>query len=141
MSDIKLLNSMDNLGNALSRLEDTLRRPLNDDTRDIAILRFTFVYELSWKTQRRFLLYEKFPQGELTSPREVLRKSYQTNWLKDDQLWLDMADDRNDLVHTYNENLANAVYERIKGKYAIEFRRVFDFLQEKFSDILDDPKT
>ena len=136
MSEVQIQHSMENLGSALARLEDVLSRPLNEDNRDITILRFTFVFELSWKALRRFLLYDKIPRNEIASPRDVLRKSYQVYWLTDDQLWLNMADDRNNLVHTYDEELANAVYERIKNSYAPEFQRLFEFLTAKFADIL-----
>ena len=136
MSEVQIRHSMENLGNALTRLDDVLSRPLNEDNRDITILRFTIVFELGWKTLRRFLLYDKVPRNEIASPRDALKKSYQVYWITDDQLWLNMADDRNNLVHTYDEELANAVYERIKNRYAPEFHRIFEFLKDKFADIL-----
>ena len=67
-----------------------------------------------------------------------MKKAYQAHWLEDDRLWLDMAYDRNLLVHTYNENLAVAVYEHIESRHALEFRRVHTFLNDKFADVLNE---
>ena len=106
MSAIKLRQSMENFESALQRLEEALRMPLDATSRDAVILRFTFVYELAWKTLRRCLIYDKVESSQVGTPRDVMKKAYRAHWLEDDRLWLDMADDRNLLVHTYNENLA-----------------------------------
>ncbi len=138
MSAIKLRQSMENFESALQRLEEALRMPLDATSRDAVILRFTFVYELAWKTLRRCLIYDKVESSQVGTPRDVMKKAYQAHWLEDDRLWLDMADDRNLLVHTYNENLAVAVYEHIESRHALEFRRVHTFLNDKFADVLNE---
>ena len=60
MNEHKLRQSMKSLGNALDRLEEALALPPDDDThRDAVILRFVLVYELFWKTLKRFLAHEQ----------------------------------------------------------------------------------
>ena len=142
MSAIKIRQSVENFGSALDRLEEALAVPLDEQMgkalRDAVILRFMFVYELSWKTLRRFLIYDKVPPVDIGTPRDVMSKAFQAYWIQDDHLWLNMADHRNLLVHTYNEDLAKEMYDRVKSAYAPEFRRLYEFLNQKFSDLLTD---
>lgn len=128
----RLRQSMSDFGDALSRLEEALAKPLDAGNRDSVILRFMFVYELAWNTMRRCLAHEGFTTR---SPRETFQHAYQQHWIDDERLWLDMIDDRNLVAHTYKEDRAVEVYERIKG-YAPVFRKAHTFLQERFSDIL-----
>jgi nucleotidyltransferase substrate binding protein (TIGR01987 family) len=129
---------MKSLSNALDRLEEALALSLDDDVhRDAAILRFVLVYELFWKTLKRCLAYEKM---ETNYPKETLKKAYQVYWLKDEEVWLDMVDDGNLAAHTYDEEKAKEIYERIRG-YLPELRRTYAFLQSKFADILATEET
>lgn len=133
MSEHKLRQSMKSLGDALDRLEEALALSPDDATnRDSAILRFVLVYELFLKTLKRCLAYEKM---ETNYPKETLKKAYQVYWLKDEEMWLDMADDRNLVAHTYDEEKAKEIYERIRG-YWPELRRTYAFLQNKFAELL-----
>jgi len=47
------------------------------------------------------------------SPKECLREAYTFGLLEDDERWLQMIDDRNITVHTYNETTADEVYSRL----------------------------
>jgi nucleotidyltransferase substrate binding protein (TIGR01987 family) len=75
MSEAKLRQSMKNFGDALDGLEEALTWPTDHPAyRDATILRFTLVYELAWKTLKRFLDHEKI---EANYPKEVLKTAYQ----------------------------------------------------------------
>ena len=47
-----------------------------------------------------------------------------------------MLEDRNLVVHTYNEGLALEIYGRIRDDFAPESRRIHRFLDRQFSDLL-----
>ena len=81
--------------------------------RDAAILRFAYTCEAAWKAAKA-LLSER--QGlDANSPKACVRLSRQVGWLNDDQAEaaLAMMDDRNLVVHTYNEALAMALSRRL----------------------------
>ncbi|MFZ5470240.1 MAG: HI0074 family nucleotidyltransferase substrate-binding subunit [Myxococcota bacterium] len=83
--------------------------------RDAAIQRFEFTFEAMWKCAQRFLQdVEKIAAG---SPRSVIRSSRDVALLDDAQavLALQMCDDRNQTVHTYNETLAKEIFSRLDG--------------------------
>lgn len=99
----------ENLGNALNRLKEVLSlENINqlDYLQDATIKRFEFVIELYWKVLKKFLSYEKI---ESNSPRDVLRKSFQFNLIDNENIWLQMLDDRNNTSHVYNQEDAKKI--------------------------------
>lgn len=122
--------SIEQFGKALTRLEEVLQRmPSDDIVIDATIQRFEFTIELCWKALKKKLAYEGI---ETTTPRSVLQQSYISNWINDEQLWLNMLADRNLTSHTYREEQARAIYARISS-YARAMRELLDFLK------LDEP--
>jgi hypothetical protein len=47
-----------------------------------------------------------------------------------------MLEDRNLVVHTYNEGLALEVYGRIRDVFAPEFQRVHETLNHQLADLV-----
>ena len=87
--------------------------PSDDVIRDAAIQRFEYTFEAVWKAAQ---IYLREHEGlEVGSPKGVIRACFRVGLLDEDQtrLALEMADDRNLTVHTYNETLAQAIASRI----------------------------
>ncbi len=81
--------------------------------RDAAIQRFEYTFEAYWKAAQRYLLVvEGIDSG---SPKDVIRQCRAVGILSDKLAvrGLEMVDDRNLTVHTYNESLAQLVLSRI----------------------------
>jgi nucleotidyltransferase substrate binding protein (TIGR01987 family) len=97
---------------ALARLQDALAQPCNEWTRDAALQRFEFTFELAWKAARRAALKEGL---EAASPRESLKNAWKLGWIQDDPLWLRMLEDRNRTSQTYSEATASEIYARLPG--------------------------
>ena len=91
---------------SLTDIEDTV-------VRDAAIQRFEYTFEATWKAAQLYLRErEGLEQG---SPKGVMRACLQVDLLTEEQvrLALEMADDRNLTVHTYNEELARKIFSRL----------------------------
>lgn len=88
---------------------------------DATIQRFEFCYELLWKALKKMLLDQE--NIEVQSPKQVLQQAYAVGWIKDENLWLQMAQDRNLTSHTYQEELALEIYQRIPA-YLKEIQKV-----------------
>jgi len=101
---------------ALARLEDALRQPETEWTRDAAIQRFEFTFELAWKNVMRFARHEGL---DVASPRQAWRTALRLGWIGDDQIWLDMLEDRNRTSHTYNEQTAEEIFSRLPRYHAV----------------------
>lgn len=130
MSKIKIEQSMLNLENALLRLKEALNEPKNNALIiDATIQRFEFVIELFWKTLKRLLN----DQGvHATTPKEVLKKAYAAEWLKNETKWLQMLEDRNATSHVYDEEKAQEIYQHIHDNFS-ELESTFTFLKQKFT--------
>lgn len=78
--------------------------------RDAAIQRFEYTCEAVWKTAQRYL--QDVEGISIGSPKGCLRTSRDVGLLTDEQttLGLEMIDDRNLTVHTYNEAVAEEIY-------------------------------
>ena len=95
---------------ALTRLDAALAQTKTEWTRDAAIQRFEFSFELAWKAVSAFARSEGL---EARSPREALRVAHRLSWIADEDLWLRMLDDRNRTTHTYNESVAEEIFARL----------------------------
>ncbi len=112
MSDSRAQQAFSNFSHSLARLEEALAMLLTTDVRDIVILRFMFTYETAWKAFKWILKEELLIDAK--APKPILQEAYSQGWLGDDDtIWLNMAEDRNLVVHTYNEEQAQQVYVHI----------------------------
>lgn len=98
------------LRNAVVRLREALAVAETDVSRDAAIQRFEFCFELAWKTIQECARGEGL---ECQSPKGCLKLAFKTGWIEDEQGWLAMIEDRNRTTHTYDEQLAKDVYRRL----------------------------
>lgn len=103
------------LETALARLQDALAQPKSEWTRDAAIQRFEFTFELAWKAVASAARHQGV---EVASPRRAWQTAFQLGWIDDDRLWLDMLEDRNRASHSYREATAEQIYSRLGG-YAV----------------------
>ena len=108
----------------LSSLQD-----VTNIVRDAAIQRFEYTFEAMWKATQ---LYLRDEEGlEIGSPKGAIRAALQVGLLNDTQtrLALNMADDRNLTVHTYNQTVAEAIfahipeYAHLMEEWLIEMRK------------------
>jgi nucleotidyltransferase substrate binding protein (TIGR01987 family) len=98
-----------------SLLDLPLAKNVDDIVRDAAIQRFEYSFEAVWKAAQ---LYLRETEGlEQGSPKSVVRASLQVGILTDGQarLALELVDDRNLTVHTYNEELAKRIFSHLQS--------------------------
>ncbi len=99
---------------ALSTLQELVRLEHPSPVeRDAAIQRFEYTCEAVWKAAQRYLLeVEGISAG---SPKGSIRACRDVGLLSDDQatIGLEMIDDRNLTVHTYNEAVAEDIYSHL----------------------------
>ena len=89
-----------------------LAQPETDITRDAAIQRFEFCFELAWKAVQEALRHQGLG---CASPRSCLRAAFRQGWIHGESGWNTALEDRNLTSHTYDEDLAKAIYARIPG--------------------------
>ncbi|MEI2664094.1 HI0074 family nucleotidyltransferase substrate-binding subunit [Rossellomorea sp. LJF3] len=96
----------------------TIEMP-TDVERDAAIQRFGFSFEASWKAAKQYL-YD-IEGVDIGSPKGVIRSCREVQLLEDDEtvLALEMVNDQNLTVHTYNEEVAIKIHSNLHRYYAL----------------------
>lgn len=130
MSDYKVHLSFDKLQKALAALEIAARKPMMQDriNVDATIQRFEFTIELFWKLLKVIL---ESKGVAIQYPKDVLREAFRGKLIDDEKCWLEMLHDRNATSHTYDEEIANKIFNNIK-KYIPVIRRTFDALYNEY---------
>jgi nucleotidyltransferase substrate binding protein (TIGR01987 family) len=103
---------LDSFEKSLDRLEEVLKQEETVIIRDAAIKRFELTVELAWKTIQKFLREQEIV---CRSPKECLKEAFKFGLVEDDPGWVEMLKDRNLTVHTYNEETADDIYDRLDG--------------------------
>ena len=102
---------LDQFKKALARLNEALAAPKNDIVRDSANQRFEFTIDMAWKLLKTCL--EEKHGVVCQSPKECFREAYKQKLLAYDEFWLELVDMRKQTSHTYKEELAQSVFERL----------------------------
>lgn len=102
----------DSFSRAIVRLNEALMASETDLSRDAAIQRFEFCFELAWKVIQERVRTEGL---DCQSPKGCLKLAYKNGWLGDETGWLAMLEDRNRTAHTYDEALAKDVYRHLSA--------------------------
>lgn len=100
------------LKNVVSYLEEVIEREPTVDNKELTIHRFEMCFELSWKLMYR--LCRLAGREVANSPRDSIRVAAQVNLIDDPSAWLDYVEHRNRTTHTYNEEIADQVYEAVR---------------------------
>lgn len=122
------ITNLQKLEDALQQLQKALLEPETAELSiDGTIQRFEFSFELGWKATKDLLLSS---QGiDTKSPKPTLQEAYRIGWIKDEELWVAMLEDRNNTSHTYDKELARAIYRRIKNSHTAALTQLLTYLK------------
>lgn len=116
---------------AILTLEEILKlkRPSTIE-RDAAIQRFEYSFEAQWKCAKQFL--RDIEGIDIASPKGVIRSCREIGIFEEDETVraLEMADDRNLSSHTYNEQLAQEIFFRVR-EHAQLLRKWHDEIKDR----------
>jgi nucleotidyltransferase substrate binding protein (TIGR01987 family) len=115
----KLKRKLDDTEKALNSLEEILKEKFSPIVRDATIQRFEYTFEITWKLLKDFL---HFREGIVcNSPKSCFREAFSIGLLNEEETLssLEMTDDRNLTSHTYDEELADKLYQKINNHYEL----------------------
>ncbi len=92
---------------------------LTDIEKMALIQAFEFTFELAWKTMKDYLEEEGYMVG---SPRAVLRQAFQSEHIKEGEVWLKALRMRNQTVHTYNEIVMDETIDFVYTEFSPQIR-------------------
>jgi nucleotidyltransferase substrate binding protein (TIGR01987 family) len=126
----KLNNSLENFEKALLKLSELETYPYIDDVVRTGFLhRFNFTYELAIKTMRRYLISNGQDSEEIKGSKDIFRLALKVGIINDIDIWFNMLENRNILVHEYNFMKSNDIFEIVKNEYLKEFKKILKKLK------------
>ena len=118
--EIRWHQRFENFSKAFQQFKDAYLKynELSDLEKEGMIQRFEYNFELAWKTLKDYLE----AQGSIVKfPREIIT---------DGEIWMEMLDNRNLSVHTYDEAVFLSLTDKIAQKYYKAIEQVYLYLKK-----------
>ena len=117
MNEIRWEQRFLNYKKALNQLSRFIeKKDLNEMEEQGLIQAFEYTFELAWKTLQDFL-EERGGYLEIKGPRPVIMRAFQDGYIDKGEKWMEMINDRNRTVHTYDEKIAHEISAAIIRDY------------------------
>ena len=94
-----------------------LEPPYNTVTLTGLVGLFEITFEQSWKMMKEILQQHGYSESAAGSPRTIIKTAYSAGMINDSDAWLTMLYDRNNVAHSYNENIALGIIQNTKNIY------------------------
>ncbi len=108
---------------------EVLKGATNEDLNNTFIIsgiidKYFIQFELGWKLFKDLLRQEGRSDAGTGSPREIIKIAYKVYDFLDEEKWLNMLAERNNMAHLYDEAEAKALVDHILNEYIDEFESV-----------------
>ncbi len=112
------INRFNSFKNSLASLEEAKNKDKDDSfVLSGTAMKFNLTFDLAWRLMSDIIRIEhKIFDYTIGSPRDTLRKAKSLGIINDD-IWLNMLDDRNNLTHDYDYIIAAEKFDVIVNKY------------------------
>lgn len=110
---------VNNFFNALKNLKEieTREPPYDTITEAGMVALFEVCFAQSWKAMKERLEFYGYEERKLGSPNGILKLAYQAGMIDDEALWSMALKARNDIIHSYSEEIALRIIEDAKEKF------------------------
>ena len=95
--------------------------------------KFMIQFELGWKVLKELLQYEGRSEARSGSPREILKTAFQVYDFVDEDLWIAMLRDRNNMSQISDGNAARRLALTIIDAYIPAFQRMEREIVKRYS--------
>lgn len=117
--DIRWHQRLQHFQQALLQLQEATelfnKRTLSRIETQGLIKAFEFTYELAWNVIKDYFYYQG--NTSITGSRDAIREAFQKELILDGDTWMEMIKSRNKTSHTYNEETATEIANKIASKY------------------------
>ena len=117
------------------RLGEGLTRDLMDELVLAGMVKhFEMAFELGWKVMKDYMLFRG--TSEKTSfSKDIIKAAFKHELGINPQIWLDMIDFRNKMVHEYGEEGAHILIEKLKDGFLHELQNTVEIMKELIDEL------
>lgn len=123
--------SLRKLKDAFLKLEEGVLEADSELQKDGVIQRFEFTFELLWKAVRLFL---KDKGIDTRTPKDSLKEAFRVGWIKDEETFARMLEDRNETSHVYSQEKSREIFDRIKEDYVGDIEKILIILENALGE-------
>ena len=132
MTDIRWKQRFSSYKKAFSVLHGAVElskeRALSELEQQGLIQSFEFTHELSWKLLKDFLEYQGL--SGIIGSRDAVRNAYNQSLISNAEVWMEMIESRNLTSHTYNDETARDIVQKICGIYEPLFENLMEAMEK-----------
>lgn len=110
---------------------------LDDIIRQALIKSFEYTHELAWNVMKDYAFYQG--NAAVGGSRDATREALQIHIIEDGQVWMEMIASRNKTTHTYNEAVAEEIFDKIINAYQAAFMAFRRTMREKRDGLQQKP--
>lgn len=93
---------------------------------------YEICFEQAWKAMKDRLEFAGYAENKIGSPKGIIKLAYQAGMIDDEQLWLEALQARNNVAHSYNEQIALGIISDSKEKFIEMFEALQNEIQENW---------
>lgn len=115
-TDIRWKQRFSNYIKALSQLQKFIdKETLNELEEQGLVQAFEFTHELAWNVMKDYFHYQG--NSDITGSRDATREAFQMGLIENGHGWMEMIKSRNQSSHTYNQEIADEIKEKVLFYY------------------------
>lgn len=81
------------------------------------VMLYKSCFEQSWKMMKAILEANGYKGSATGSPKTILKTAYKAGMIKNEELWLQALQERNNVTHSYNQKIAFEIVTQTKDKF------------------------
>lgn len=129
-SDIRWKQRFENFEKSFQQLVRFIEKgELNEFEEQGLIQCFEYNYDLAWNLMKDFLTFQGIVG--ISGSRDAIRQAFNKEIISHGEEWMKMVDDRIRTVHSYNEDTAQEIIERIKTMYFPMFQEFYATMKSR----------
>jgi nucleotidyltransferase substrate binding protein (TIGR01987 family) len=126
--DIRWKQRFSNYQKATSQLNKFIQKgELNELEKQGLIQAFEYTFELAWNVMKDFL--NDRGNQSIYGSRDAITEAFQNQLIQEGEEWMGMIKSRIASSHTYNEEVAEEIVNKIKNKYFFLFETFLNKMQ------------
>ena len=128
------MKKFDNFCKALHNLQDVYNyeEPYDNVIITGLVSLYAICFEQSWKAMKELLEDSGFDMASSGSPRQIIKTAYKAGMIGSEEMWLEALKSRNDVAHSYNQDIALDIINDTREKYYNMFESLRDTLQDNW---------
>ena len=93
---------------------------------------FEICFEQAVKAMKKILERHGVGEKKIGSPKMIIKQAYAAGMIDDENLWLEVLAARNNVAHSYNEEVALEIIDASQKKFLALFQRLKDEIEKNW---------